>query len=180
MFHFPKFCYNFCLSFLYEKFGKSEKWILENKDKYKGQTCFIFGNGPSLRDFKFEQIKQFKTFGANGIYLKYIPNFYVTISSEFYVNHIDSIRNLNCERKFIGNSLEKNFPMFEGSILNCSWNIYGSLFNFHLPVPLRFSKNCDRVVFFGRKCTICLFAISIFYGFSKSYSCRSRSSIWLR
>ena len=167
MFQFRSFCYNFCKSFFYEQFGKSEKWIFENKDKYKGQTCFIFGNGPSLRDFEFEKIKQFKTFGTNGIYLKYIPNFFVTISREFYVNHLDSIQDLNCERKFIGNNLKESFPMFEGSILNCSWNIYGSLFCFHFPVPLRFSKNCDRVVFLGGSVLFVCLQLAYFMGFQR-------------
>jgi hypothetical protein len=163
----PRFCYNYLSSLLFEKYGKSENWIKKNKDKYKGQTCFIFGNGPSLKDFEFEQIKQFKTFGTNGIFLKYIPNFFVTISSEFYVNHINSIQNLNCERKFISNIIQKSFPMFQGSILNCNWPISGSLFGFHLPMPLRFSKNCDRVVFLGGSVLFVCLQLAYYMGFHR-------------
>lgn len=163
----PRFCYNYFSSLFYEKIGKSEKWLLGNKNKYQGQTCFIFGNGPSLRDFEFEYIKQFKTFGTNGIYLKYIPNFFVTISTEFYLNHINSIQNLSCERKFIGPHLKASFPGLEASVLKNGICMYGSFCGFNFPVPVRFSKNADKLVYYGGSVIFVCLQLAYHMGFQR-------------
>jgi len=42
--------------------------------------CIILGNGPSLRDVDNSLLDNFYTFGSNGIYDKYIPDFYVCIN----------------------------------------------------------------------------------------------------
>ena len=43
----------------------------ELKDKYKGERCFIIGNGPSLRDTDVSKLKGEYTFGMNRIYLAF-------------------------------------------------------------------------------------------------------------
>ena len=44
------------------------------KDAYKGDTCVIIGNGPSLRDVDLESLP-FKTFGANMLIDDYYPTY---------------------------------------------------------------------------------------------------------
>ena len=41
------------------------------KDKYKGERCFIIGNGPSLRQTDVSKLKNEYTFGMNRIYLAF-------------------------------------------------------------------------------------------------------------
>ncbi len=41
------------------------------KDKYKGERCFIIGNGPSLRQTDVAKLKNEYTFGMNRIYLAF-------------------------------------------------------------------------------------------------------------
>ena len=40
------------------------------------EVCLILGNGPSLKSVPNELLDKFYTFGSNGIYEKYIPDFY--------------------------------------------------------------------------------------------------------
>ena len=48
---------------------KESKDCLSNlKDKYKGQRCFVIGNGPSLTVEDLEHLKDEVTFASNGIY----------------------------------------------------------------------------------------------------------------
>ncbi|RMF49976.1 MAG: DUF115 domain-containing protein [Anaerolineae bacterium] len=41
------------------------------KDKYRGQRCFIIGNGPSLRQTDVSRLKNEFTFGMNRVYLAF-------------------------------------------------------------------------------------------------------------
>jgi hypothetical protein len=41
------------------------------KDKYRGQRCFIIGNGPSLRQTDVSKLKNEYTFGMNRVYLAF-------------------------------------------------------------------------------------------------------------
>lgn len=41
------------------------------KDKYRGQRCFIIGNGPSLKNTDLSKLKDEYTFGLNRIYLMF-------------------------------------------------------------------------------------------------------------
>lgn len=41
------------------------------KDKYKGERCFIIGNGPSLKNTDTSKLKDEYTFGMNRIYLAF-------------------------------------------------------------------------------------------------------------
>ncbi|MBT3321194.1 MAG: DUF115 domain-containing protein [Anaerolineae bacterium] len=50
---------------------ESMESLAEFKDKYKGERCFIIGNGPSLRDTDVSKLKNEYTFGMNRIYLAF-------------------------------------------------------------------------------------------------------------
>ena len=76
------------------------------KNKHKGQTCIIIGNGPSLRDVPAEFLNQYPTIGSNRVYLRYIPTYYAAINPlviSQYWDEIDAIPAV----KFIRASLAK-------------------------------------------------------------------------
>jgi len=50
---------------------KSMATLAALKDKYKGERCFIIGNGPSLRKTDVSRLKNEFTFGMNRIYLAF-------------------------------------------------------------------------------------------------------------
>lgn len=54
----------------------NNKWE-ELKDKHKGETCIIIGNGPSLKEIPQEFLKKYPTFGTNRIYaIKHLEGFH--------------------------------------------------------------------------------------------------------
>ena len=162
-----RFIHSLISGYLNESFGSQDPWLQKNKNAFQGETCFIFGNGPSLKDFQFKEIEGFKSFGVNGIFLKYTPSFYVSISSEFFKNHISSIEKLESDRKFIGNTIADNFANYEGSILNCHWGVKGAYGLYNFPRPFRFSKSADRLVYLGGTVISVCLQISFFLGFSR-------------
>jgi hypothetical protein len=153
-----------------EFFGGRDSWLRSNKNQWKGQSCIIMGNGPSLKDCPNELIKKLPSFGTNGIFLKVVPDFYVTISKDFYKNHFEAICGLeNCE-KFIANTLP---DLLTGApnehLLECHWNRYGSCFGWNYPVPLRFSRKADRVVYLGGTVLFICLQLAYWMGFSTVY-----------
>jgi hypothetical protein len=55
------------------------------KDRYKGERCFIVGNGPSLRKTDLSRLKNEYTFGLNRIYMAssemgFTPTFYLSVN----------------------------------------------------------------------------------------------------
>lgn len=49
--------------------------LKEYKNKYKGQRCFILGNGPSLLEHDLSLLKDELTFGCNFIFRRFTPTF---------------------------------------------------------------------------------------------------------
>lgn len=152
---------------LSQGFGPRDSWLAEMRGAYSGETCIVFGNGPSLSEFPFEAIGDIPTFGTNGIYLKITPSFYVTISKQFFINHVDQIKALTCERKFIGDLLAAQLASQGDSILRCSWPSYGNFFGFEVPVPFGFSKAPDRLVYLGGTVLFVCLQLAYYLGFSR-------------
>lgn len=44
-------------------------WIPDFVNRYRGEDCFILGNGPSLNEIDFDQISRFHLIGLNKIFL---------------------------------------------------------------------------------------------------------------
>lgn len=140
--------------------------LFKLKGIYKGQTCLILGNGPSLKNVDMNIFRNYITFGSNGIFLKYTPDIYITISKEFYKNYKTEIKNLNVKYKFVDSSLtdiicNKTIP------LKCSYPIYNQLFNYNFPVPISFSKRPDKILFLGGTVIFAQIQLAAWMGFSK-------------
>lgn len=50
------------------------------KNQYRGESCYVIGNGPSLRDEPNSKLLSLPTFGTNRIYKKLNPAFYVCVN----------------------------------------------------------------------------------------------------
>lgn len=164
---FDHFCKVISEGITQEFHGEQDCWLKENKNSFSGRTCFIFGNGPSLKDFPFYKIRDYTTFGTNGIFLIHNPNFYVTVSSEFYKNYINEINQINCTRKFISKDIKCDFPNFNGTVLETCKNIYGFHMDTFFPVPFRFSKSADRIVYLGGTVLFVCLQIAYRLGFKR-------------
>jgi hypothetical protein len=59
------------------------------------KTCLVCGNGPSLADARNDVLDQFITFGANRIYLKYTPTYYVFVDPMVGRSNVNFIKEIN-------------------------------------------------------------------------------------
>jgi hypothetical protein len=151
-----------------EVFGPTVSSMADLRNSAVGETCFVLGNGPSLAAIDNEILNRFPSFGTNGIFLKHIPDYYVTISVDFYKNHIEGIRSLEGCVKFIGDNLTELQSGVENEhILNCNWNVYGQFKGFNFPVPLWFSKRADRVVYLGGSVLFVCLQLAYWMGYSR-------------
>ncbi len=77
------------------------------KDLYKGERCYILGNGPSLRDIDLEKLKEAHTFGTNRIYLSgFTPEFYVCCNPLVLEQFKADIERLECVKFLSGANLD--------------------------------------------------------------------------
>lgn len=94
------------------------------KDKYKGERCFIIGNGPSLRNTDVSKLKNEYTFGMNRIYLAFEEwgfqtTFLASVNDLVIEQCVDDFLDLNMprffswrSRKFFPKDLTENLPTF--------------------------------------------------------------------
>lgn len=67
---------------------------------HRGEVCVIIGNGPSLKHVPNSWLEKYPTFGANRIYRKYTPTFYVCTNPLVIQQNKREIEKLECT-KFI-------------------------------------------------------------------------------
>ncbi|TGM53994.1 DUF115 domain-containing protein [Leptospira biflexa] len=136
------------------------------KDKYKGLTCFIVGNGPSLiaEDLTWLKAQKITSFGVNKIHLIYPqtdwrPDFYVCEDIPVLETIIDTVNNQDDMAKFL-----MNIPGIQYDKNTIFINRIASEFTdmdfFEEPVPYVF---CGQTVIY-----ICL-QLAYFMGFKKIY-----------
>jgi len=90
------------------------------KDKFKGERCFIIGNGPSLNKTNMEPLKNEYTIGLNRINLHYDsmgfePTFYCSVNPyviEQFSKDIDAIRSIKFIRGESGKHLMNKWNAF--------------------------------------------------------------------
>ena len=79
----------------YEKMRRTERWKLlkkneELRNKYEGETCFVIGNGPSLKlEKRLGELKNYKVFSVNQFYRSewfdvVQPDFHVMVDPLFF------------------------------------------------------------------------------------------------
>ena len=84
------------------------------KDKYRGERCFVIGNGPSLRDTDVSRLKGEYTFGMNRVYLAFdewgfATSFLVSVNDLVVEQCVDDFMDLEMPRFFSWRS-HKFFP----------------------------------------------------------------------
>jgi hypothetical protein len=79
--------------------------ILQLKNKYKGERCFIIGNGPSLTAEDLERLKGEITFASNKIYkifnkTTWRPTFYMVVDPTVLEENVEDINLVEAKTKF--------------------------------------------------------------------------------
>lgn len=87
-----------------ERYNENEKAILQYKNAYEGQACFVIGNGPSLKISDLERIKKagYVCFASNKIYkcfdqTDWRPDFYACTDTMVFTQNWEEIfQEVNC------------------------------------------------------------------------------------
>ena len=144
-----------------------EKACKQYKGKYKGEKCFVIGNGPSLSVNDLEQVKQFVTFGTHRIYhifdqTDWRPTFYCAQDQDLIIQSQVEINQLEAKQKFIATTsttIGKIKKAIELPMLFC--DIYPML-------PL-FSEDITDGIYEGMTVTYMCIQIAAYMGFSEIY-----------
>ena len=149
-----------------------QKWQ-DLKDKFKGERCFIIGNGPSLNKHDLTLLNNEYTFGVNGIFYKteecgFKPTFYVVEDNHVVDDNLDMINSYDCPYKF--------FPTRDkDKIIANSHTIF---FNYEMGFfnqnskyfcKPRFSFDCSEQVFAGQTVTYTNIQLAYYLGFTEVY-----------
>lgn len=147
---------------------QGDPWLTNAHNLYKGKRCFIIGNGPSLLKTDLKLLKNEITFGVNGIFLYdgFSPTFYSTVSSTFWKYHIDEIKKVKCERRFLPRDMRELDSNVPTSWLNMVSPKYESYWNAPLPVPAYFSKRPDKIIQAGGTVIFILLQLAYYMGFT--------------
>lgn len=157
---------------LYDYSQKFAPKIKAYKDKYKGETCFIIGNGPSLRSEDLDQLTEKHCFAANGIY-KMFPH--TSWRPEFYFSQ-DEAMTQNILLKNIGNVLDIKsiFTSINSKMVDFSekydniqyMRLYYEEDDSGLP---KFSVDCEKLVNLSCTVTYSMLQMAVYMGFQKIY-----------
>ena len=79
------------------------------KNKFKSKTALVIGNGPSLRNVPDLFLDKYPCFGANKIFIRYTPMFYVAVNKLVIEQNRTVINMMDCD-KFLprGSGIESN------------------------------------------------------------------------
>ena len=147
--------------------------LAELKDKFRGERCFIVGNGPSLNETDLTLLNNEYSIAVNGIFYKtrengYRPTFYVVEDSSVMKENIEDIKAYEAPYKF--------FPTLYRGLHPPADNVRFFLMNrgFYEPtspsfcVP-RFSYDAARRMYCGQSVTHINLQLAYHLGFSKVY-----------
>lgn len=136
------------------------------KNLHLGESCFIIGNGPSLKVSDLESINNFKSFASNGIFkifseTKWRPDYYGVCDKLYYEENKKSIlKNI------------KSFSFYPFDINAHEGDrdfFYLRQHKFQISKPPIFSSRADLMLFDGSTVTYMLIQLAIFMGFKKIY-----------
>lgn len=102
--------------------SKYPEKIRKYKNLYKGQRCFIIGNGPSLKPEDLDRIKDEYTFAANRIYNIYSktcwrPTFYVSTDMDILKKEKENIKKWNHPIMFINYDAKEIFGIDDHNVI---------------------------------------------------------------
>lgn len=94
--------------------------VVDMRNRYMGQRCFVIGNGPSLTPHDVSLLKDEITFGCNKIYLMYDktdwrPTYYCAQDIRFIRNDADIINQVKSKKLIVLSETDK-YPQIDDAI----------------------------------------------------------------
>ncbi|GAL22076.1 hypothetical protein JCM19235_2770 [Vibrio maritimus] len=151
----------------------SSQKIKQLKNKFKGERCFILGNGPSLNKCDLSLLEGEYTFGVNGIYYKhqsegFKPTFYVVEDRHVMSDNLVEINDFDCEYKFFPVDYKHLLSNHKNCLFfNMDTGFYQKPSSYY-SIP-RFSMEADRVLYCGQSVTMINLQLAAYLGFDEVY-----------
>jgi hypothetical protein len=143
------------------------------KDRYKGQRCFIIGNGPSLNDCDLSLLRDEYTFGVNGIFYKtdelgFTPSFYIVEDVHVVDDNLDRINDYEAQLKFFPSIYKDRITKTPNThFFSVDLGFYRkSSKSYCRP---RFSYDFSKVAFAGQSVTFINLQLAYYLGFEEVY-----------
>ena len=158
---------------IYFKKEDSNK-LTQYKNLYKGDSCVIIGNGPSLNKINFDKLSNIKTFGVNSIFLlteeiNFKPTFYTVEDDLVIQDNVEKIKKYDIDHKFFPHDFKKYFYDDNANYFFRHSRYYRDEYDIPKKTNLRFSKNFDKVVYSGHTVTYTNIQLAYFMGFKIVY-----------
>lgn len=149
---------------------RGRKKILAYKDLYRGQRCFIIGNGPSLRVEDLEALKNEITFASHGIYYifkdtDWRPTFYCAQDAKLINERYREIKS-ECKgmQRFFALAKCFTYPSFSRKDVCVEMDV--SPFENGFP---KFSEDLTKCAYEGFTVTYFNIQLAAYMGFSEIY-----------
>jgi hypothetical protein len=151
----------------------SDPKIAKFRDAYKGQSCFLIGNGPSLRVADLEKLKSkgVLTFACNYINklfdkTDWRPDFYCVGEPSIIVLNMEFIKSFKAKAKFVYDvpSDKEYAKFFEGTEFSddiCFYKVSGNDFTV--------SSNAAKCLFSGYTVMFHMIQFAFYMGFGEIY-----------
>lgn len=146
--------------------------VRKYKDLYKGQRCFIIGNGPSLQvsDLEYLREKQEITFAANYIYrifaeTNWRPDYYCCVDDLLIKMSINDLVTVDCKDIFLFDYI--NYPYELEKKENIQY-IHVKCMDYMSEGP-RFSEDISKEIYMGYTVTYAMLQIACYMGFEEIY-----------
>lgn len=142
-------------------------------NKYKGQRCFIIGNGPSLNKHDLSKLEGEFVFAVNSFYYKtretgFRPTFFVVEDTKVMEENAEEIKAYEAPYKFFP-AQYKSFHPADGNVFFFSMDqgFYRANSPYYC-VP-RFSTDATRQLYCGQSVTYINLQLAFFMGFTEVY-----------
>lgn len=132
----------------YPKFKKYITKNIELKDKYKGQRCYILGNGPSIKDLDIDLLKGKNTFVVNGFYKspmyeKLEPTFHCIYDKFIFEESRTDLEKIVSENKFETTFIFNRRAIGKLANPNKCYYVYSTIFPTTLNNKYDLAKNAN-------------------------------------
>ncbi len=147
--------------------------ILQFKDKYRGERCFIVGNGPSLNQIDLKLLENEYTFGVNSIFYMterngFKPTFYMVEDNFVLYDNLDTINQYDVKYKFFPSRYKRDIKKAENTFF---FNMNRGFYEEYSPnycIP-RFATDCHNRIYAGQSVTIMNLQLAFYMGFTEVY-----------
>lgn len=148
--------------------------LLNLKNKYDGERCFIIGTGPSLTVSDLELLNNEITFGVNSIckvidQTKWRPTFFGIQDKGVYEKLEKQIVDNFSDNVFVSDSLCKKYNVPKNYICFPYTTNYKLYLNKYMEYSTKFSDDAYCIVYDGWTIVYSLIQIAIFMGFKELY-----------